>query len=88
MVETDLMRTLERRVATLERQLRDYHEAASTTPSIALQELKTLVDTFRNKLETIEHLSWLGKKPVFFFSNKRAQHSQSFRKLADVIFIF
>ncbi|XP_012288294.1 uncharacterized protein LOC105704027 isoform X2 [Orussus abietinus] len=60
MIEADLLRALERRVAALERELRQHQEAASTAPSLALRELKRQVDIFKNKLETTEHLSWLG----------------------------
>ncbi|XP_015600255.1 uncharacterized protein LOC107270091 [Cephus cinctus] len=60
MIEADLLRALERRVAVLERDLRDHQEAASTAPSLALRELKRQVNDFKNKLETTEHLSWLG----------------------------
>jgi hypothetical protein len=46
-----------RRVARLEKQIRvDFEEL----PPL-VQELKHQVDNFRNKLETTEHLSWLGE---------------------------
>jgi hypothetical protein len=45
------------RVARLEKQIRvDFEEL----PPV-LQDLKRQVDNFRNKLETTEHLSWLGE---------------------------
>jgi hypothetical protein len=45
------------RVACLEKQIRvDFEEL----PPV-LQDLKRQVDNFRNKLETTEHLSWLGE---------------------------
>lgn len=64
MFETDVMRALDRRVAALERELRDHQEAANAVPCLALRELKKQVDTFRKKLETTEHLSWLGKSYI------------------------
>jgi succinate dehydrogenase/fumarate reductase-like Fe-S protein len=45
------------RVARLEKQIRvDFEEL----PPV-VQDLKGQVDNFRNKLETTEHLSWLGE---------------------------
>jgi hypothetical protein len=45
------------RVARLEKQIRMDFEGL---PPL-VQELKHQVDNFRNKLETTEHLSWLGE---------------------------
>ena len=54
-VGIDLL-ALEQRVARLEKQIRtDFDELPP-----GVQELKLQVDKFRNKLETTEHLSWLG----------------------------
>ena len=45
------------RVAHLEKQIRvDFEEL----PPV-VQDMKRQVDNFRNKLETTEHLSWLGE---------------------------
>ena len=65
MIEVELLRALERRVAALERELHEHQDFASSEPSIALRDLKRQMDAFRNKLETTEHLSWLGKLPLF-----------------------
>lgn len=48
---------LEERISQMEKQLRT--ECDILPP--ALEELKEQVDGFRTKLETTEHLSWLGK---------------------------
>lgn len=61
MIDADSLRALERRIAALERELRDHQDVASSEPSITLRDLKLQMDAFRNKLETTEHLSWLGK---------------------------
>lgn len=61
MIESDLLRALERRVAALESELREHQEAASSESSIALQDLKKQMAEFKKKLETTEHLSWLGE---------------------------
>ncbi|XP_034952667.1 uncharacterized protein Pde9 [Chelonus insularis] len=60
MIETDLLRALERRVAVLERQLNEQQTAASSETSNVLRELKEQMNAFKTKLETTEHLSWLG----------------------------
>ncbi|XP_015173771.1 PREDICTED: uncharacterized protein LOC107065017 [Polistes dominula] len=60
MMELEVVRTLESRVASLERELREHQQAICASPPLALQELKSQVDSFKNKLETTEHLSWLG----------------------------
>ncbi|KAK2585577.1 hypothetical protein KPH14_010211 [Odynerus spinipes] len=60
MMELEVLRALESRVASLERELREHQEAICTSPPLALRELKRQVDSFKNKLETTEHLSWLG----------------------------
>jgi hypothetical protein len=65
MFEVDLLRTLERRIGALEQEVRNHQEAIATAPCLALQELKRQVDTFKKKLETTEHLSWLGD---YFYS--------------------
>lgn len=61
MMELEVLRALESRVATLERELREHQEAVCASPPLALRELKRQVDSFKNKLETTEHLSWLGE---------------------------
>lgn len=60
MLEADLLRALERRVSALERELREQQEVAAAAPLLPIRELKRQVDVFRKKLETTEHLSWLG----------------------------
>lgn len=60
-IEAEVLWTLERRVAALERQLREYEEASCAVPSLALRELKRQVDSFKNKFENNEQLSWLSK---------------------------
>ncbi|XP_046617573.1 uncharacterized protein LOC124303857 [Neodiprion virginianus] len=60
MLDADLLRALERRVSALERELREHQEIAVSAPLLPLRELKRQVDAFRKKLETTEHLSWLG----------------------------
>lgn len=60
MIEADLLRELERRISSLEREIRQQQDAISSEPSLALRELKDQMDAFRTKLETTEHLSWLG----------------------------
>ena len=64
MIEADILRTLERRVSVLERNLREHQKAAASEPCKALDELKAQVEAFKKKLETTEHLSWLGEFPV------------------------
>ncbi|XP_011495947.1 PREDICTED: uncharacterized protein LOC105360679 [Ceratosolen solmsi marchali] len=60
MIEVDLLRAFERRIGALEREVRDHQDAAAAAPCFALRELKKQVDAFKKKLETTEHLSWLG----------------------------
>lgn len=60
-IEAEVLRALERRVAALERQLREHQEALYATPSLALRELKRQVDSFKNKLENNDQLSWLSE---------------------------
>lgn len=60
-MELEVLRALESRVASLERELREHQEAICASPPLALRELKRQVDSFKNKLETTEHLSWLGE---------------------------
>lgn len=72
MIEADLLRALERRVAALEREVREQQDVASSEPSHALRELKHQMDAFKTKLETTEHLSWLGK---LYFSKCFLPHS-------------
>ena len=52
---------LERRVSDLERELRKHQEATSSEACAVLHEVKAQVDAFKQKLETTEHLSWLGE---------------------------
>ncbi|KAG7212148.1 hypothetical protein KM043_012490 [Ampulex compressa] len=58
-IEAEVLWALERRVAALERQFREHQEALCASPSLALRELKRQVDSFKNKLENNEQLSWL-----------------------------
>ncbi|XP_008550613.1 uncharacterized protein LOC103573353 [Microplitis demolitor] len=60
MIEADLLRALEKRVAALERELGAQQAVASSEPAHLLRELKRQMDAFKTKLETTEHLSWLG----------------------------
>lgn len=60
-IEAEVLWALERRVAALERQLREHQEALYASPSFALRELKRQVDSFKNKLEHNDQLSWLSK---------------------------
>lgn len=60
-IEAEVLWTLERRVAALERQLREYQEASYPAPSLALRELKRQVDSFKNKYENNDQLNWLGE---------------------------
>lgn len=60
-IEAEVLWALERRVAALEQQLREHQEALNASPSYALRELKRQVDSFKNKLEHNEQLSWLSK---------------------------
>ncbi|XP_011254651.1 uncharacterized protein LOC105250327 [Camponotus floridanus] len=59
-IEAEVLWALERRVAALERQLREHQEALYATPSLALRELKRQVDSFKNKLENNDQLNWLS----------------------------
>ncbi|XP_063988924.1 uncharacterized protein Pde9 isoform X1 [Diachasmimorpha longicaudata] len=61
MIDTDLLRELEGRISAMERELRVHQSTELSEPSVAaLRELKHQMDAFRTKLETTEHLSWLG----------------------------
>lgn len=57
MIDIDVC-SLERRVSVLEQ---EHREAASSRACITLSELQAQVNAIKQKLETIEHLSWLGK---------------------------
>lgn len=81
MIESDLLRALERRVAALESELREHQEAASSESSIALQDLKKQMAEFKKKLETTEHLSWLGEWE-FWFSN----FSIMFGRFSEIVY--
>ncbi|OXU29616.1 hypothetical protein TSAR_006690 [Trichomalopsis sarcophagae] len=59
MMETNQFHALEKRLMTLEQELYDHKKAMCTAPCLALMELKRQVDSFKKKLETTEHLSWL-----------------------------
>ncbi|KOX75069.1 High affinity cGMP-specific 3',5'-cyclic phosphodiesterase 9A [Melipona quadrifasciata] len=61
-IEAEVLWALERRVAALERQLREHQEALYASPSFALRELKRQVDSFKNKLEHNDQLSWLSNR--------------------------
>ena len=65
-IEAEVLWALERRVAALERQLREHQEALYASPSFALRELKRQVDSFKNKLEHNDQLSWLSKFCLFY----------------------
>ncbi|XP_051154086.1 uncharacterized protein LOC127277220 isoform X1 [Leptopilina boulardi] len=56
MIDIDVC-SLERRVSALEQ---EHREAASSRACITLSELQAQVNAIKQKLETIEHLSWLG----------------------------
>ncbi|KAL6259557.1 hypothetical protein P5V15_009475 [Pogonomyrmex californicus] len=78
-IEAEVLWALERRVATLERQLREHQEALYATPSFALRELKRQVDSFKNKLENNDQLSWLSfykqlSEPIYMDSCRRLQY--------------
>ncbi|XP_076754326.1 phosphodiesterase 9 isoform X1 [Xylocopa sonorina] len=78
-IEAEVLWALERRVAALERQLREHQEALSATPSFALRELKRQVDSFKNKLEHNDQLSWLSfykqlPEPLYADSYRRLQY--------------
>lgn len=60
-IEAEVLWALERRVAALERQLREQQEALYATPSFARRELKGQVDSFKNKFEHNDQLNWLSK---------------------------
>ncbi|KAK0073223.1 hypothetical protein PV325_010069, partial [Microctonus aethiopoides] len=80
MIEADLLRALEKRVAVLEREFREQQAAAvSSAQTHALGDLKRQMDAFKIKLETTEHLSWLGfykqlPEPVSSEACKRLQY--------------
>ena len=71
-IEAEVLWALERRVAALERQLREHQEALYASPSFALRELKRQVDSFKNKLEHNDQLSWLSK---FSYSDQSRSRS-------------
>ncbi|KYN16320.1 hypothetical protein ALC57_11402 [Trachymyrmex cornetzi] len=77
-IEAEVLWALERRVAALERQLREHQEALYATPSLALRELKRQVDSFKNKLENNDQLSWLSfyklPEPIYMESCRRLQY--------------
>ncbi|XP_050451249.1 uncharacterized protein LOC126851381 [Cataglyphis hispanica] len=78
-IEAEVLWALERRVATLERQLREHQEALYATPSLALRELKRQVDSFKNKLENNDQLNWLSlykqlPEPIYMDSCRRLQY--------------
>ncbi|EZA62498.1 High affinity cGMP-specific 3',5'-cyclic phosphodiesterase 9A [Ooceraea biroi] len=78
-IEAEVLWALERRVAALERQLREHQEALYATPSLALRELKRQVDSFKNKLENNDQLSWLSfykqlAEPIYMDSCRRLQY--------------
>ncbi|KOC64184.1 hypothetical protein WH47_12486 [Habropoda laboriosa] len=78
-IEAEVLWALERRVAALERQLREHQEALYATPTLALRELKRQVDSFKNKLEHNDHLSWLSfykqlPEPLYADSCRRLQY--------------
>ncbi|EFN77999.1 hypothetical protein EAI_13934 [Harpegnathos saltator] len=78
-IEAEVLWTLERRVAALERQLREYEEASCAAPSLALRELKRQVDSFKNKFENNDQLSWLSfykqlLEPIYTDSCRRLQY--------------
>ncbi|XP_033301645.1 uncharacterized protein LOC117206424 isoform X1 [Bombus bifarius] len=78
-IEAEVLWALERRVAALEQQLREHQEALNASPSYALRELKRQVDSFKNKLEHNEQLSWLSfykqlPEPLYADSCRRLQY--------------
>ncbi|XP_017882584.1 cAMP-specific 3',5'-cyclic phosphodiesterase 4D [Ceratina calcarata] len=78
-IEAEVLWALERRVEALEQQLREHQEALNASPSFALRELKRQVDSFKNKLENNEQLSWLNfckqlPEPVCAESYHRLQY--------------
>ncbi|XP_043507371.1 uncharacterized protein LOC122527345 isoform X2 [Frieseomelitta varia] len=78
-IEAEVLWALERRVAALERQLREHQEALYASPSFALRELKRQVDSFKNKLEHNDQLSWLSfykqlPEPLYADSCRRLQY--------------
>lgn len=62
MIDIDVC-SLERRVSALEQ---EHREAASSRTCITLSELQAQVNAIKQKLETIEHLSWLGEFTTIF----------------------
>ncbi|XP_014481570.1 PREDICTED: uncharacterized protein LOC106747983 [Dinoponera quadriceps] len=78
-IEAEVLWTLERRVAALERQLREYEEASCAAPTLALRELKRQVDSFKSKFENNDQLSWLSfykqlLEPIYMDSCRRLQY--------------
>ncbi|XP_076164165.1 phosphodiesterase 9 [Ptiloglossa arizonensis] len=78
-IEAEVLWALERRVAALERQLREQQEALYASPSFALRELKRQVDSFKNKLEQNDQLNWLSfykqlPEPIYADSCRRLQY--------------
>ncbi|XP_076289942.1 phosphodiesterase 9 [Lasioglossum baleicum] len=78
-IEAEVLWALERRVAALERQLREQQEALYASPSLALRELKRQVDSFKNKLEHNDQLNWLSyykqlPEPIYADSCRRLQY--------------
>ncbi|XP_033322464.2 phosphodiesterase 9 [Megalopta genalis] len=78
-IEAEVLWALERRVAALERQLREQQEALYASPSFALRELKRQVDSFKNKLEHNDQLNWLSyykqlPEPIYADSCRRLQY--------------
>lgn len=78
-IEAEVLWALERRVAALERQLREHQEALCATPSLALREMKRQVDSFKNKLENNDQLNWLSlykqlPEPIYMDSCRRLQY--------------
>lgn len=70
MIEADLLRALEKRVAVLEREFQEQQAAAvSSAQTHALGDLKRQMDAFKIKLETTEHLSWLGTSSYYYNYN-------------------
>ncbi|KZC07356.1 PREDICTED: uncharacterized protein LOC107185630 [Dufourea novaeangliae] len=78
-IEAEVLWALERRVAALERQLREQQEALCASPSFTLRELKRQVDSFKNKLEHNDQLNWLSfykqlPEPIYADSCRRLQY--------------
>ncbi|XP_076646028.1 phosphodiesterase 9 [Halictus rubicundus] len=78
-IEAEVLWALERRVAALERQLREQQEALYASPSLALRELKRQVDSFKNNLEHNDQFNWLSyykqlPEPIYADSCRRLQY--------------